>query len=455
MGRGYTFGMDAVGNRAGGWRQGCAALLGVMLLPIVMGYGIMARYAVNMPYIDDYPTILGFCVKYEGMHGTGARWHYILADQWVEYKLVCIHLISAAELALTHHVSFSLLFWVGNLSLLPLLYLVWRAYFMGEADVRRRLALFLPMVFLLFSMNYGEALDWTATSLGYIGTLTLALGSIQLLVPGEGRGERWRRAGACLCALVACLIAANAFLLAPIGLFLLLPRRAYGWAVAWCGAFGVALLPYFISFVRDVRFGHGSALLIPVFFFSFLGSALQYVRLAAPMGVVIAIIFVTAVRTGFWRTHPAATLGMGWLIVSAGLAAVGRGRTGLAFSVVSRYRIYSDLLLIFCYGYLAEWGVRASVTVAGKRRLYAGALAAAVVLSVHGEYQAANILKGRRGLLLAGAAYYQAAPRDHSPMHFANEATDASFAEQERDARAWVEAAERMGLYRLPDGDGR
>ena len=438
---------------AGGGGGGRAlGLVGVMLLPIAAAYGIMARYAVDAPYIDDYPTILGFSLKYERLHGAGARLHYILADQWVEYKLVMIHLVSAALLGMTHHVSFSLLFWVGNLSLLPLLYVLWRSYFIGETDRVRRLVLFLPVAFLLFAMNYGEALDWTATALGYLGTLTLCLGAIELLAPG-GNAEGSRRGGACVCALVACLMAANGFLLLPIGLFLLVPRRAYGWAGVWCGMFGVALLPYFVSYTRNARFGHGSVLLIPAFFLAFLGSALQFIPLAAAVGVMVLAVVAEAVRRGFWRTHPAAMLGVGWLLVSAALAAVGRGRTGLAFSVVSRYRIYSDLLLIFCYGYLAE-RVRNKrwVSAGNRRRLYAAALVGAVLLCVHGEYQAANILRGRRELLLAGAAYFREAPGEHSPMHFGVAATDAGFAAQERDAREWVEAAEREGLYRLPRG---
>ncbi len=148
---------DGVEEGESRWSRERTALFAVMLAPIAAAYAIMARYAVDMPFIDDYPTILGFCLKYERLQGAGARLHYILADQWVEYKLVCIHMISAVELALTHRVSFSLLFWVGNLALLPLLYLVWRCYLVSETDLRRRMVLFLPMVFLLFSMNYGEA----------------------------------------------------------------------------------------------------------------------------------------------------------------------------------------------------------------------------------------------------------------------------------------------------------
>ncbi len=433
-----------------------------MLAPILAGYAIMARYAVNMPLIDDYPTILGFCLNYERLPSAGARLHYILADQYLEYKLVMIHLISAVELALTHHVSFALLFWVGNLMLLPLLYILWRCYIPRQThpgrqvDPRRRLVIFVPIVFLLFSLNYGEALDWTSTSLGYIGTLTLSLGAIELLASsakdraGVKHGTAWRYAAACLCALAACLISANAVLLLPLGLVLLLPRRAYGWAAAWCAVVLASLIPYLFGFARETRFGHGSALLIPVFFFSFLGGALQFIPLAVPLGLTIVCLYVLALRSGFFRTHPAAMLSVTWLLASAALAAVGRGRTGLAFSVVSRYRIYSDLLLIFCYGFLADWVQRQNIPAHWRRRLYGVALAAAVLLWAHGDYQAANILKGRRAMMLAAAAGYRADPQRNSPMHFGDRAADEFFAAREIEAREEVTAAEREGLYRLP-----
>ncbi len=433
------------GSRGGrGW---VLVLVLAMLVPIVSAYAVMARYAVNVPFIDDYPTVIGFAVKYEGLPTAGARLHYVLADQYVEYKLVFVHVLTAAELAVTHHASVSLLFWVGNLLLLPLLWLIWKM-FGGEGTLKRRLVVFLPVVFYLFSLNYWEAVDWAATGLGYLGTIFFCLLAIYLLAGGER--SRVRDGGACLAALVACTIAANSFLLGPIGLVVYWRRRAWGWAAAWCGVFGLALVPYWIYFARVPRSGNGSAAVIPLFFLSFIGAGSLLVRLALATGVVILGLYGWAAMTSFRRRHAAAVLGAGWLLASSALAAVGRARTGMEFSTVPRYKIYSDLLLIFCYGFVAERVWASGLGVRTRRVLLAGVVVLTAAFCGASQVRASRELRDRRAMLMAGVEHYRAAPTVNSPMWFAMPEHDVFFAVEEVRAREEVEAAEREGLYAPP-----
>jgi hypothetical protein len=434
-----------------GWNLHSAGLLGAILLPILAAYAILLRYMVDMPFIDDYPVMLGFSVKYVSLPSWGARLHFILADQWVEYKLVLVHLLSALELAATHRIDFAFQFWIGNLALIPLLYLLWRMYFARDAaPLNQRLLLFLPIAFLLFSLNYAEALDWSAAALAYIGTIALCFASILFISqPDAGRVGR-HTAAACLCVLAACLNSASGFFLLPFGLYFLWRRRAFGWAAAWCAMFALGIAPYFVHYAKDLRTGNGPLYLIPLYFFSFLGAGTPIIKLAIPAGAAILAIMAWAVRAGYHRTHPAAMLGAAWIVIAAAAAAVGRGRTGLAFSLASRYKIFSDLLLIFCYAFLADRVLHADLSHRARRRLYAVALLGSILFCIRFDVQGAGILKARRALLLAGAEHFRQAPGRNSPMWFNSEDHDTFFAGQEADARQWMIEAERLQLYTLP-----
>ena len=108
-----------------------------VLLPGIVAYGILYRQALNLPYQDDYGTILSFAADYEQLPSVTTKLLYIAAAQSNEYKLAFEHSIVAAEVEVTRHVDFSFLSALGNLFLLPLAYLLWRTYRMDEGDLNQ------------------------------------------------------------------------------------------------------------------------------------------------------------------------------------------------------------------------------------------------------------------------------------------------------------------------------
>ena len=140
----------------------------------------------------------------------------------------------------------------------------------------------------------------------------------------------------------------------------------------------------------------------------------------------------------------------GFVLLAIGLRGPPRGveQGSGSFGLVAA-SLMGSALLIGALAFLARLRRRApSMLAIG---VHATLAVGGVVMCVHGEYQAVHILRARRELLMAAVAYYRADPREHSPMHFGDAVVDAGFAAQERDARDWVEMAEREGLYRLPD----
>jgi hypothetical protein len=127
---------------------------------------------------------------------------------------------------------------------------------------------------------------------------------------------------------------------------------------------------------------------------------------------VLALILL-AVRTRFDRTNPVAFYFAGWVIATACLVAWVRGGTG--FWIASRYSMYSMLLLIFCYTFLAQYLSRRSPGF-DRRRFYAISIAVAFGVWLIANINAYKKLSARRQMVLTGIEFYRAAPETHSPM---------------------------------------
>jgi hypothetical protein len=389
--------------------------LGV-LLPATLALGISYRQALPVPFQDDYGTILAFAVDYDQLPTFKTKLLYIAAAQSNEYKLTFEHSIVASEIELTHHLNFAFLSALGDLFLLPLAYLLWLTYQEDEGDLNRRLLAFLPVSFLFFSLTYWENLNWTTTGLQNIPVIFFALLAIYLLVPRKmGEPARARLLLACLAAALAAFTSANGFLLGPVGLLILLARRAYARSLMWFASFVLPLAAYLYHYTRLVHpVARASYITRPLFFLSFLGcGALPSRWPAAGLGVVIVGVFWFAVRTRFDRINPVAFYFTVWIVATALLVAWVRGAA--IFGIGSRYSIYSILVLIFCYSFLVQY-LPCRQTIFSAERFYATSLVLAVGICVLADIHAYKKLGARRQMVLSGIELYRANPEVNSPM---------------------------------------
>src|ERR1700678_1395405 len=279
-------------------------LIFAVLLPVITAFGILYQRSLSVPYQDDYDTIVAFAVRYTQSHTLKAKLLEIATEQHAEYKLAFEHFIVAAELELTHHLNFTFLTVLGDLFLLPLGYLLWRTYQQDESGLDRRLLEFLPISILFFSLAYWENLNWATTGLQNTPIVLFSLLAISLIAP-EKTPSATRLSFGCLAAALAAFTSANGFLLGPVGLWILLARRAYAGSVAWCVSFILPLAAYLYHFTPSVyvvqRFAYITR---PLFFLGFIGGAVMFRWVAAPFGLVLMSIFVLAVRSRFDRTNP-------------------------------------------------------------------------------------------------------------------------------------------------------
>jgi len=419
-----------------------------VFLPAIAAYWILYRQALFVPFEDDYAVVLAFADNYDQMPTLRAKVLDIAAEQVNEYKLVFAHSIVAAEIDLTRHLNFAVLTTLGNLFLLPIGYFLWLTYQEDGIALHRRLLAFLPISFLFFSLTYWPNLNWATTALQNIPVVFFILAAIYVLFPRKLMElTRGRLLLACLAAAFAGLTSANGFLLGPGGLLILLPRRDYARSLAWCASFVLPLVAYLYHYSRVPRPADlGSYVTRPLFFLAFLGCGAMPSRWpAALVGLVILGILWLAVRSRFDRVNPVAFYFTMWIMATALLVSWVRGAA--SFAIGSRYSIYSILLLVFCYSFLAHY-LPNRWAAFDRRRFYAACLGLSVVICFLADVHAYNKLAARRQMILAGIEFYRANPDNNSPMNDPN--LETGFEKERVFERDTLTKAIHQHLYTLP-----
>jgi hypothetical protein len=389
-----------------------ALLFSAVILPAIIAYVVLYREAVSVPYQDDYNAILAFATHYVQLPTMKAKVLDVATTQTNDYKLAFPHFIIALEMELTGHLNFKFLVAFGNLLLLPIAYLLWRTYQTDAGNLNQRLVEFMPISVLFFSLTYWESLDWAMAGLQNISVIFFGFLAIYLLI-AKATGSRppFLFLG-CLSAMLAAFSSANGFLLAPVGLLILLRRRAMAASLAWCASLAlpvVAYLYHYTPFHISVSKLHTASYISKVFYlFAFLGCAIPYRWPAALLGTMLAAIILLAACSRFDRTNPVAFYFTVWILGTAFLAAWLRGE------IPSRYSIYSILLLVFCYSFLARYFGGHSV-VLNHKRFYATSLVLAIAFCFLSDLRAYKHLLKRREMVLSGMDHYRESPEFNSP----------------------------------------
>lgn len=428
------------------------------LLPIVVFYAALFREMRNLPLLDDYPVFLGFILQLKQAPTFPAKLLLFLTTQHFEYKLIVPEAIAALQWSVTGQVNFAFLIILGNIAILGILYLLWQNHFAAETSITRRLVLFLPICYLLLSLNYAEAVDLAEFGLQIGLTIFLAFASLHFLVRNGSRNLLM----ACLCALLAALCNANGLLLAPIGVLVLWPRRKPLYLALWIATVALAVGIYAFRYVPPVMAADGIHTPVTqkfIFYLSFLGAAVENMSrfpikgAAIAVGLLSMLVFLHACRTRFYRTHTFAFHTTLWCLLTAVLVAQGRSGLGIALSLALRYKIFSDLLLIFCYVYGVTRFDNRTLAPQRKRQLYAAALSFAILLSAASDYFGWRFLVNRQRRVQQGFNLYAADPIHHPPMV---SLTDQPLPPQEPEAcRITLNRAIAAGIYTLPPPDKR
>jgi len=431
-----------------------SALIVLTLLPVVVVSGILYREMTTIPLLDDYNAILAFLLHLQKLPTFGDKLLYIVTAQHNDYKLIFEHMVVAVQFSLMHYSSFGFLIIFGNLFLFLLLIIYWNQYFANGYDLLRRLVLFLPISYLIFQLNFAEMINWAMSGLQNLAVVIFSLASILFLT--RSSSSRKTFAMACFCMALACMTSANGFLLAPIGMLIFFQQRNYKKMVVWSVLTPILLAMYFYQYVRIEGASTSPLYAKALFFLSFLGGGIENMHhfpikyASVILGAIILFTFGHSIRTRYDLAHPFAFYSAMWIFLTAALVADVRSSYGIAQSLSGRYKLYCDLLLVFCYGYAVHrFTIRPAASRMG-RRLYAVTLASVILFSAASDVVGYKFLVRRRERLEAGVKFYRANPAGNSPMLSPDDRPLKDFGDLPEMMRIQLNQAIERGIYTLP-----
>ena len=283
--------------------------------------------------------------------------------------------------------------------------------------------LLLPVVYLACQLTYAEVFNWALASFNCLAVVTFAALSLHFLAKAGKLGSPWFVLGlACLSFVLACAASTNGLLLAPLGALLLLHARRLAAALTWCCTAVFSFALYFYR-LQPVHHPIGSLTTQVLFLLSFAGGAIENMHrwpirgAACVLGALLLIVFADAVRTGYYRRNPFFFWMAAWVLSTALVVARFRSILGVSQSLSNRYKIYSMLFLVFAYVYLADRILQGRFfSLRTSRALFAGAVAASVLLSAAGDVTGAQFLARRKHWVEFGMSQYERDPTRYSPL---------------------------------------
>ncbi len=426
--------------------------LAAVLAPVLIFYAGLLLSARNLPLLDDYDAGLNFSNELLARHGLRERLIYFAAAQHNEYKLFLAHTLVWLQLTLTGHINFWTLSLLGNASLLLLGAVLWRMFLPG-VEPGRRLALFIPVPLLLFQYQYVETLNWPLPGLQTLPVEAFAIGSLYLL---EKVG--WPAFGGALLAMALGISASgNGFLIVVAGALLLLLRRRWAPLLLWLAAAAALAWAYAFHYKAPVEgAGHQSALTLLLhphvtYLLGFLGAAGRYPFAAGAvlLGAALCLLFAWTIRQGFLRDQP--TVGyclLFILLTGVGIAGL-RAEDGLAQSVSSRYRMYSDLLLVFAW-FALVWRLRLDRAASlGGNRVYLAAVTLSALFCLTMDAIGARTLLIRDRNLVRGMTAYEQSGGTQTPI-YAEDPRFKPLPAYAEHARQVLRQSEAIGIYHPP-----
>lgn len=354
---------------------------GLCGMAIIAFFIIIGRSAVNIPIGDDFYCVLLFVQQFQDSPGYAEKL-YLLFDQWVEHRIFYSRLVALISFWLTSQVNFLFMIWIGNLSLIGILFFFSRAF--------RRLDLsayfLLPVVLTVLSPVMYEGNLWAGASTVYMPVCLMGYVTIGLLVAGSRQDVLI----ALFIALLATFSFGNGMLLFAAGTLVLAVQRRSLHAFTWIVAGAIAVIAYFTGFhphSATDAFGVASHFRHPAYlcynFLAFVGGVFDYSEntnsavqvsnlLSIGMGLVgtaglgrIAFLLITCGflhRSAPKQNEAIAWLGITFFLVSTALGiAYSRTSGDVMTTLSSRYKIYSMALLMMVY-----WGL---LLCTGRRRL--------------------------------------------------------------------------------------
>jgi len=388
-------------------------------LPVFVFYALLLRFVLNIPVLDDYDAALSFLNQLVTQPSAAGKFLLFLSTQHNEYKTLFGNGVVWLQFVALHHVDFRVMSMLGNVFVLLIGVLLWKMFLPQCKDLATRLSLFIPVSLLLFQLNYVEAVNAPMAALQYWPALSFSLTAIYLLVKSTKAGFY----AALVLIFLSIFSSTNGFLLIPIGLLLLGMRRQYvRMALVLADAVvSFAIYRYHYVVIHSQTVGQAfhsflveTLILKPVYALCVLGNAVGYpfgLAGAGALGLAICVFYFVLAKRGFFRRNPAiGYCAMFLVLTSMGIASI-RLSLGMQFSTSSRYRMYSDLLLVFAWFAVVEEfllpKMEQQVLVLRRNWIFVTAILLSGIFAIGSDRWGYKFLKSRRTYWIQGIAAYE------------------------------------------------
>ncbi|MFC5408207.1 hypothetical protein ACFPMF_02720 [Larkinella bovis] len=216
----------------------------LLLIPVVFVGLVVLKYAIDLPYWDDY-IVQNHLISLKSDTGIFRKVGRLFDQHW-EHRIVWTRIVFFLFYKLNGELNYYGLTLIGVSGLFLLLGLLFAVFRKSALPLHY----FLPVPFWLITLQSHENLIWAMASIQNFYILLFALGAFYLLA----YPSRQAYALALVLAAMACFTSGNGFLVFLIGTFLLvwqkLFRRALGWLVVGLGC----LLAFFLTYNRVTFF---------------------------------------------------------------------------------------------------------------------------------------------------------------------------------------------------------
>jgi hypothetical protein len=433
----------------------------LIAIPVIFFMATALRFAENIPYWDDYGAMLQFASTLVQKRGLGARFLYFLAAQSNEYKLFFAHGVVWAQVALTGRINLAHISVLGDCAIVALALLLWSRFLPGEKDLARRLAFFVPVSWLLFQLQYWEAIDWPVDALQNLWVIVFVWGAVGCLLSPSRRAF----AGAVVLYALAIGAMGNGMLLLPLGLLILVNRRWFVRAAVWLAASAVYLAAYAYRYniMSSQSPGHGSVFCVflrphPVYALVFIGNAgaifgetRSSLAVCLAFALFLLALFAWLFRRGYGKRNPFVFYCVLFLLATALGVASMRAGLGLRTSVTSRYTIFGAALIILAWTGLCEEVLQQWRVLLLRNPALWAMIIVSMAFSIGMDVQGFGQMVNRRDGLIAGVTAFENSPADgtEGPMLTTDDQSDSEKGLR-AFARAVMQNAIRAGVYAPP-----
>jgi len=429
--------------------------------PAILFYTILFRNVSNIPFYDDYYAYLDFLNRLSALNNFSGRALYLIAAQHNEYKLFLLHALAWLQLDIFGCLDLRIQSAIGNGFVLLLGIVLWKMFLPNKEDLAVRLTWFIPVSWLLFQLQYWENLNWAASGLQHLAVVPFSLGAIYLLL----RGGRVAFCIAMLSLILAVGSDGNGLLMVPIGAVILALGRQYARVVCWLLVSTGCIAAYAYGYaVRSTQAGASfpavpnSHALAPAYALAFIGSAASFPFKAGSfvLGALLCIFSFWMARRGFIRKNPLVSWCVLFLLTTAiGVSAI-RSHFGVDQAVVSRYTIYSALLLIFAWFAIVEEFLQHRPASIFHNDVFLCAVLVVIPFSLSMDFGGwLQIERRDRALITAMTAYeHPASPGSQTgpspPLLNLNVKTDPVTDAFNQQVRPILNESIKLGIYRPP-----